>query len=49
MSNTNIPPLKLSGLEPLVVFSESNFINVGERTSITYNLVDDKLMDDLKM
>jgi 5-methyltetrahydrofolate--homocysteine methyltransferase len=35
MSKINtIPPLKLSGLEPLVVFSESNFINVGERTNV---------------
>ncbi|MGB0402734.1 MAG: methionine synthase [Salibacteraceae bacterium] len=30
-----IPPLKLSGLEPLVVTPESNFINVGERTNVT--------------
>ncbi|SFU50076.1 methionine synthase (B12-dependent) [Pustulibacterium marinum] len=28
-------PLKLSGLEPLVVTPESNFINVGERTNVT--------------
>ena len=27
--------LKLSGLEPLVVTSESNFVNVGERTNVT--------------
>ena len=27
--------LKLSGLEPLIVSSESNFINVGERTNVT--------------
>ena len=27
--------LKLSGLEPLVVTPESNFINVGERTNVT--------------
>ena len=30
----NLPPLKLSGLEPLVVTPESNFINVGERTNV---------------
>ena len=30
-----IPPLKLSGLEPLIVTPESNFINVGERTNVT--------------
>ena len=29
------PYLRLSGLEPLVVRPESNFINVGERTNIT--------------
>ena len=27
-------PMKLSGLEPLVITSESNFINVGERTNV---------------
>ncbi|MEM1137122.1 MAG: methionine synthase [Bacteroidota bacterium] len=29
------PPLKLSGLEPLVVTPASNFINIGERTNVT--------------
>lgn len=29
------PTLRLSGLEPLVVRPESNFINVGERTNVT--------------
>ena len=28
-------PLRLSGLEPLVITPESNFINVGERTNVT--------------
>ena len=28
-------PLELSGLEPLIVTSDSNFINVGERTNVT--------------
>jgi 5-methyltetrahydrofolate--homocysteine methyltransferase len=28
-------PLKLSGLEPLIVTPESNFVNVGERTNVT--------------
>ena len=28
-------PLKLSGLEPLVVSPESNFVNIGERTNVT--------------
>ncbi|MDE0771423.1 MAG: methionine synthase [Salibacteraceae bacterium] len=31
----NIPPLILSGLEPLVINSSSNFINIGERTNVT--------------
>lgn len=30
----NYPPLKLSGLEPLVVTPETNFVNVGERTNV---------------
>jgi 5-methyltetrahydrofolate--homocysteine methyltransferase len=29
------PFLRLSGLEPLVVRPETNFINVGERTNVT--------------
>ena len=35
-SKAEIAPryLKLSGLEPLVVTPESNFINVGERTNV---------------
>lgn len=36
MSQTIIKPyLRLSGLEPLVVRPESNFVNVGERTNVT--------------
>lgn len=31
----NIQPLILSGLEPLVITPESNFVNVGERTNVT--------------
>ena len=31
----NISPLILSGLEPLIVSQESNFVNVGERTNVT--------------
>ena len=31
----DLPFLKLSGLEPLVITPESNFINVGERTNVT--------------
>jgi len=30
----NLPYLKLSGLEPLIVTPESNFINIGERTNV---------------
>jgi 5-methyltetrahydrofolate--homocysteine methyltransferase len=33
--STTIPPLKLSGLEPLVITKETNFVNVGERTNVT--------------
>jgi 5-methyltetrahydrofolate--homocysteine methyltransferase len=35
MSDHSIPTLKLSGLEPLIVTKESNFVNVGERTNVT--------------
>ncbi len=35
MPNTTNKYLTLSGLEPLVVTPESNFINVGERTNVT--------------
>ena len=31
----SITTLKLSGLEPLIVTAESNFINIGERTNVT--------------
>ena len=31
---SQIRPLKLSGLEPLVITPDSNFINVGERTNV---------------
>jgi 5-methyltetrahydrofolate--homocysteine methyltransferase len=34
MSNTN-NYLKLSGLEPLVITPNTNFVNVGERTNVT--------------
>lgn len=30
-----IPPMQLSGLEPLLIYEGSNFINVGERTNVT--------------
>src|SRR6201982_1698244 len=37
MSETNIikPFLRLSGLEPLIVRPEMNFVNIGERTNVT--------------
>ncbi len=34
-TNTIKPYLKLSGLEPLTIRPESNFVNVGERTNVT--------------
>src|SRR6201993_4127962 len=34
-NNVIYPYLRLSGLEPLVIRPESNFVNVGERTNIT--------------
>jgi len=34
MKNDNKRYLKLSGLEPLIITPESNFINVGERTNV---------------
>jgi 5-methyltetrahydrofolate--homocysteine methyltransferase len=35
MSNNIKPYLRLSGLEPLIVRPETNFVNVGERTNVT--------------
>ncbi len=36
MSNSStLPPLRLSGLEPLVITEETNFVNIGERTNVT--------------
>ena len=35
MSNKTDVTLKLSGLEPLIVTPESNFVNIGERTNVT--------------
>ncbi|PRP67354.1 vitamin B12 dependent-methionine synthase activation domain-containing protein [Nonlabens agnitus] len=34
MDKKEFRPLKLSGLEPLVITPESNFVNVGERTNV---------------
>lgn len=46
-----IPPLQLSGLEPLTIFPGSNFINVGERTNVTgsrkfLRLIKEELFDE---
>jgi 5-methyltetrahydrofolate--homocysteine methyltransferase len=35
MALTHSTYLKLSGLEPLIVTSDSNFVNIGERTNVT--------------
>src|SRR5438067_190567 len=35
MSPTQIPPLRLSGLEPVAIGPGSLFVNVGERTNVT--------------
>jgi len=33
--NQNVLPLKLSGMEPLIINEDTNFVNVGERTNVT--------------
>ena len=35
MKNQNIPPLRLSGLEPISIDHNSLFVNIGERTNVT--------------
>ncbi|MES2877767.1 MAG: methionine synthase [Pseudomonadota bacterium] len=35
MSEIVVPPMKLSGLEPVSIGAESLFVNVGERTNVT--------------
>jgi len=45
------PTLKLSGLEPLIVTPETNFVNVGERTNVTgsrkfLRLIKEELFDE---
>ena len=34
-TSKTIPYLKLSGLEPLVITPDANFVNIGERTNVT--------------
>jgi len=48
---SDVPFMRLSGLEPLVVTPEMNFINVGERTNVTgslkfLRLIKDELFDE---
>jgi 5-methyltetrahydrofolate--homocysteine methyltransferase len=35
MSNKEIPPLRLAGLEPVSIDNDSLFVNIGERTNVT--------------
>ncbi len=35
LNKNDVLPLKLSGLEPLIIDSHTNFVNVGERTNVT--------------
>ena len=35
MPDSKVPPMKLSGLEPVRVGSDSLFVNIGERTNVT--------------
>src|SRR3989338_2396173 len=35
MSEIQVPPMKLSGLEPVTIDSSSLFVNIGERTNVT--------------
>ena len=51
MSNKNQNLLQLSGLEPLIVTPESNFVNIGERTNVTgsrkfLRLIKEELFDE---
>ncbi len=35
MSDISVPPMKLSGLEPVHIGADSLFVNIGERTNVT--------------
>jgi len=35
MTQAALPPLRLSGLEPLVIGPDTLFVNIGERTNVT--------------
>ena len=39
------PKMRLSGLEPLTIGPETNFVNVGERTNVTGSAAFKKLID----
>jgi 5-methyltetrahydrofolate--homocysteine methyltransferase len=51
MESNPVKPLKLAGLEPLIITPESNFINVGERTNVAgsklfLNLIKDQKFEE---
>jgi len=48
MMSGNKKYLKLSGLEPLIITPESNFINVGERTNVAGSRLFLRLIKDEK-
>ena len=35
MTQPSLPPMKLSGLEPVTLGADSLFVNIGERTNVT--------------
>ena len=35
MTKTSVPPMKLSGLEPVLIGEGTLFVNIGERTNVT--------------
>ena len=35
MSEISVPPMRLSGLEPVTIGNDALFVNVGERTNVT--------------
>lgn len=43
-----VKPLKLSGLEPLIISAETNFVNIGERTNVTGSLRFKRLISEEK-
>jgi 5-methyltetrahydrofolate--homocysteine methyltransferase len=51
MESNPVKPLKIAGLEPLIITPESNFINVGERTNVAgsklfLNLIKDQKFEE---